>query len=428
MRGDGSGDGSRQRAAALALVACGGSDDDDMGYVATALVTDVAGMQNPYGDSSTHVDPNLVNAWGIAFNPQGFVWVANAGTSTSTLYDGNGVPQSLVVAIPAGAAGDGRADGHRLQCLAGLPGDAERGERRERLHLRRRRRHDLRLVADRQPQQRGPRGRSLGRRRDLQGPGARHPGRRRLSVRDRLPQRRRRCLRRQLRPGDERRARSPTRTCPPATRPSASRRSATCSTSATRMQDAAAEDDVTGAGLGVVNVFDTAGVLVRRLISPGGRLNAPWGMAAAPANFGPFSNALLVAQFRRRPDQCLRSGDRQPPRHAVALERLGDHDRRPLGHRLRQRHQRAADQHPVLHRRTGRREPRRLRPHRLPLDARQDDGLSRSGERARAAPAAASRARPSARPGRRRCAGARVAASRPASSPRRRPTPAGRRR
>ena len=58
---------------------------------------------NPY--SGSNVDPNLVNAWGIAFNPQGFVWVANNGTSTSTLYDGNGVPQSLVVAIPAGSAG-----------------------------------------------------------------------------------------------------------------------------------------------------------------------------------------------------------------------------------------------------------------------------------------------------------------------------------
>ena len=171
MRGDGSAGWLSACVGALALVACGGSDDDDKGYVATALVTDVAGMQNPYGGSSAHVDPNLVNAWGIAFNPQGFVWVANAGTSTSTLYDGNGVPQSLVVAIPP-APRCRRADGHRLQRLAGLPGDPERAERRERLHLRRRSRHDLRLVAERQPQQRGPGGRPLGRRRDLQGPGA----------------------------------------------------------------------------------------------------------------------------------------------------------------------------------------------------------------------------------------------------------------
>ena len=50
-------------------------------------------------------DPNLVNAWGIAFNPTGFVWVNNQGTGKATLYDGNGVPQSLVVTVPGPAAG-----------------------------------------------------------------------------------------------------------------------------------------------------------------------------------------------------------------------------------------------------------------------------------------------------------------------------------
>lgn len=48
-----------------------------------------------------HTDPNLVNAWGVAFNPFGFVWVANAETGTSTLYDGDGNVQSLVVQIPS---------------------------------------------------------------------------------------------------------------------------------------------------------------------------------------------------------------------------------------------------------------------------------------------------------------------------------------
>ena len=63
-------------AGALAVAACGGSDDDDgMRYAATILVSDTAAAANPYGGSSAHVDPNLVNAWGIAFNPHGFVWV-----------------------------------------------------------------------------------------------------------------------------------------------------------------------------------------------------------------------------------------------------------------------------------------------------------------------------------------------------------------
>lgn len=50
-------------------------------------------------------DPNLVNAWGIVFNPTGVVWVNNQGTGKATLYDGNGVPQSLVVTVPGPAAG-----------------------------------------------------------------------------------------------------------------------------------------------------------------------------------------------------------------------------------------------------------------------------------------------------------------------------------
>jgi len=51
--------------------------------------------------AADHTDPNLVNAWGIAFNPFGVVWVADNGTGLSTLYDGTGTPQSLVVMIPS---------------------------------------------------------------------------------------------------------------------------------------------------------------------------------------------------------------------------------------------------------------------------------------------------------------------------------------
>lgn len=47
-----------------------------------------------------HTDPNLVNPWGLSFNPGGDVWVADNGTGVATLYDGLGTPQSLVVTIP----------------------------------------------------------------------------------------------------------------------------------------------------------------------------------------------------------------------------------------------------------------------------------------------------------------------------------------
>ena len=55
-------------------------------------------------------------------------------------------------------------------------------------------------------------------------------------------------------------------------------------------------DEVAGPGLGIVDVFDTGGHLLQR-VTAGGTLNAPWGMAIAPANFGDFSNRLLVGNF-----------------------------------------------------------------------------------------------------------------------------------
>lgn len=51
-----------------------------------------------------------------------------------------------------------------------------------------------------------------------------------------------------------------------------------------------------GAGLGVVDQFDLNGNLVVQAIM-GGNLNAPWGMALAPAGFGNFGGDLLVGNF-----------------------------------------------------------------------------------------------------------------------------------
>jgi uncharacterized protein (TIGR03118 family) len=51
-----------------------------------------------------------------------------------------------------------------------------------------------------------------------------------------------------------------------------------------------------GAGLGVVDQFDENGNLLVQAIT-GGNLNAPWGMALAPAGFGTFGGDLLVGNF-----------------------------------------------------------------------------------------------------------------------------------
>jgi uncharacterized protein (TIGR03118 family) len=51
-----------------------------------------------------------------------------------------------------------------------------------------------------------------------------------------------------------------------------------------------------GPGLGYVDIYSSRGRLLRRL-EHGDWLNAPWGVAVAPLDFGRFSHDLLVAQF-----------------------------------------------------------------------------------------------------------------------------------
>lgn len=61
-------------------------------------------------------------------------------------------------------------------------------------------------------------------------------------------------------------------------------------------QDPDKMDEVAGRGLGNVTVFDTAGRRLQKL-EHGDWLNAPWGIAMAPGEFGEFSHALLVGMF-----------------------------------------------------------------------------------------------------------------------------------
>lgn len=46
-------------------------------------------------------DPNLVNPWGVGESSGSPFWVADNGTSVSTLYNTAGTPQSLIVSIPS---------------------------------------------------------------------------------------------------------------------------------------------------------------------------------------------------------------------------------------------------------------------------------------------------------------------------------------
>lgn len=61
-------------------------------------------------------------------------------------------------------------------------------------------------------------------------------------------------------------------------------------------QDDQKHDPVEGAGLGFVNVYSPLGFFERRL-EHGWWLNAPWGVAMAPGDFGIYSHDLLVGNF-----------------------------------------------------------------------------------------------------------------------------------
>jgi uncharacterized protein (TIGR03118 family) len=61
-------------------------------------------------------------------------------------------------------------------------------------------------------------------------------------------------------------------------------------------QDASKKLSVFGVGNGYVAVFDFNANLVKNLIMQG-PLNAPWGVALAPASFGPFGGSLLIGNL-----------------------------------------------------------------------------------------------------------------------------------
>ena len=260
-------------------------------YAMTNLVSDTA-APSPY--VGTHADTHLVNGWGVAFNPTAFVWVANEGTSSSTLYDGNGVPQSLVVAIPGNSTGAGRPTGIVFNAqpdfnvtqggvtgasafiFAGEAGTISGWSPNVN-------RNNAVTVVDDAASGAVYTGLAI----------ATSPSGHRLYAADF-----RHATVNQFdanfgRTGATTAFKDPS--LPAGYAPYGIQAIGDRIYVAYARQDAQARSAVAGAGLGVVNVFDTAGAMIQRLIPAGGQLDAPWGMAMAPGDFGPFSNALLVA-------------------------------------------------------------------------------------------------------------------------------------
>jgi len=112
-------------------------------------------------------------------------------------------------------------------------------------------------------------------------------------------------------------------------------------------QDADAEDNLNGQGKGFVDVFDGDGKRLRRFAQRG-QLNAPWGIALAPSNFGRFSGDVLIGNFGNGQINAydFKTGEHRGTLRGPAREKTCD--RGPMGARIRERCRCGTDQHAVL--------------------------------------------------------------------------------
>ena len=264
-------------------------------YKQVNLVSDIAGL-------AAVTDPNLVNPWGVAFSPTSPFWVSDNGTGVATLYNGEGTPIPLIVTIPppSGSTDTSTPTGTVFNGPAGFvvskdsasgPAffifDTEDGTIsgwNPTVDL-----HNAVLVVD-NSQPGGVDGSTEGA--VYKGLAIAQTGEGSFiyanNFRDGIVERH---------DADFHFVGSFTDPdLPPRYAPFGIRNidGQLYVTFAEQGEDK--KDDVAGRGHGFVDVFDTTGHLLRRFVSRG-RLNSPWGLALAPADFGKFSGALLIGNF-----------------------------------------------------------------------------------------------------------------------------------
>jgi len=265
-------------------------------FVQHNLVSDIAG-------TADHLDPCLVNPWGIVSSPSSPFWVSANGTGLSTLYDGNGNASSLIVGIPGPAGVSGRSE----QCgktgfglgapsgvifndtmsfllgatpatfifsteqgvIVGWNGAAGKAGV---------------IMADRSAAGAVYKGLATATRSDGPLLYAADFGNGRVDVFDGN-------MNLVSLPGAFRDPAIPTGFAP-----FNIENLGGSIYVAYAKQDPDHHDDVAGAGNGYLDVYDLNGLLLQRLVA-GNPLNSPWGMALAPAGYGDFGGALLVGNF-----------------------------------------------------------------------------------------------------------------------------------
>jgi len=100
--------------------------DPGRGFVETDLVANLATLTDKNGvvHQPAHLDPNLVNPWGVGESGGSPFWVSDNNAGKSTLYITDGTPQTLVVSIPAPGAPLG-SDGTPTGLVFNIAGGAQ---------------------------------------------------------------------------------------------------------------------------------------------------------------------------------------------------------------------------------------------------------------------------------------------------------------
>jgi uncharacterized protein (TIGR03118 family) len=265
------------------------------------LAHSVSGLQqtnlvsNRAGIAAAHVDPLLENPWGIANAPGGPFWVTDNGTGKSTLYDGAGVKDSLTITItgaggvaaaPTGevfnggsgfAVSQGGKSGPAEYLFVGEDGGISGWNQQVNAD------HTV-IAVDHSAEEAIYKGVTIGswqRKRYLYAADF-HNGDIEVYDDKFVKQSWRGAF------GD---SKLPAGYGPFNVQAIGNRIYVTFA-----KKDAAGEDEVAGAGLGRVDVFDGGGHLLMRF-KKGKFMDAPWAVTQAPANWGKFGGDILVGQF-----------------------------------------------------------------------------------------------------------------------------------
>ncbi len=223
---------------------------------------------------SSATDPDLINPWGVSFSATSPFWVSDNGTGRATLYNSSGVKQGLVVSMPAGSAD---ITGQVFNGTASFN-------------------NDLFLFASEDGTIAGWRG-ALGTTAEqlFAVGGADYKGLSITSTKDTL-------FAANFGAGTIDQFNSAgligsfTDPTMPAGFAPFNVQNIGGVFYVTFAKKGAGGDDVPGAGNGYVDIFDPVSHTFTRLISQG-TLDSPWGLAVAPASFGPAGGDLLVGNF-----------------------------------------------------------------------------------------------------------------------------------